>query len=169
MVKAMVVLLIPVLLAWAWFSRIPDGPTITPVEWQAVATKARAESPYPILTPENLPNTWVATRVHWYKVGKPGLDGQAVPGNTWQLGFLSPEKIFIALDQRDAETTSLIKQVTKGGTSDGTVTIAGRTWTRYDSPDGHTKSLVLTEPPVVSAVSGDTSYEGLVAFASTLR
>lgn len=168
MIRALAVLIVPVLLAWAWFSRVPDSPPIEAQDYQAVAAAVRPQAPYALAVPSNLPTGWTCTRARWTAVGQKGVDGQAVPGNTWQLGFLTPEQTYLAIDQRDAEPDSLIKAITRGGHADGRSRLTGRDWERWLSPDGRTRALVLREGTVVTLISGDTSYAELEAFAGTL-
>lgn len=167
MLVAMLVLLVPVVgLTWM-FTRDPQ-PQVAAIEYRPVAEQAAAEASYPVLVPANLPDGWVATRARWTPTGRPGVGGDPVPGDTWQLGFLSPQETYLALDQRDAAVEPFVADVTRSGRADGESAVAGRAWQRYTSSDGRTRSLVLREDEDVAIVSGDVPYEALEAFASTL-
>lgn len=166
MVVAMLVILVPALVLVAFFTRNPEPP-VTPVEYRALAERAAATASYPVLVPQNLPEGWVAVRARWTPVGQPGLGGDPVPGDTWQLGMLSPERTYVGLDQRDVAVEPFVADATRKGRLDGTAEVAGRAWQRYVSEDGRTRSLVLRADGV-AVVSGDLPYGALEAFASTL-
>jgi hypothetical protein len=86
----------------------------------------------------------------------------------WQIGFLSPDDVFVDLNQGDARPQELVDQQSRAGTPDGNSVIAGQMWQRLVSPDGRTRSLVLRGPSVTTVVSADLPYEALEAYVSTL-
>jgi len=169
MVISLGVLLVPILLISWWFTRTPSDAPVQTVDWQSVLTESRAVSPYPLLGPVGLPETWVATKAKWATTGGPAVNQEAAPGNTWQLGMLSPDQIYVSLTQRDAAGPALIAMVSRSGVQDGTTVIGGTTWTRWVSADDRTRTLSRVDGSVTVVVSGDMSYAGLEAFASTLR
>ena len=118
MLVAVAALLIPVVLIYLWFSRIPE-PQVRAVDWQPVVAQARAEAPYSVAVPRNLPADWVVVRARWTALGEPGLDQKPAIGNTFQLGFLTSERIYLGLDQRDTDSRGLIREVTRDGVADG--------------------------------------------------
>lgn len=166
MIVAMVVLMVPILAITAFFTR-PAEPPVQAVAYEPMARQAAAEASYPVLVPQGLPEGWTPTRARWTPVGQPGLGGDPVPGDTWQLGFLSPEQTYVALDQRDRAAAPFVAATTREGRRDGEVTLAGAAWTRYVSADGRTRALVQ-QGQAVTIVSGDLPYEALAAFATTL-
>lgn len=168
MVRSLVVILVPLLIITVLFTRNLRDHPVTVVDWQPVLTTARAESPYPVLAPTNLPEQWRATRVTWVKQGEPYLNGQASPRNFWELGFLTPDNIYLALSQGDLRPDDLIRDESRDGVADGQSTIADQTWRRLVSPDGRTHSLVLSQPNVTTVVSGDLPYEALDSYVGTL-
>ena len=168
MLVAMVVLFIPVILVTQVFTRDPEPP-IKALDWQPVAARAAAEASYEVLAPTNLPEGWVATRARFTGIGKPLLGGDPAPGDTFQLGFLSPERRYFALDQRDVAPEPFVTAVTRQGRPDGESDVGGQPWVRYVSEDGRTRSLVVQGEDVATVVSGDLPYEALEAFATTLE
>ena len=167
MIVAMVVVLVPALLAVAWFQRLP-APTVTPVDAAPLVKEARAVSPYEVAVPSSVPDGWVCTRARWVSAGKPGLGGTPSPGDAWSLGYMTPQQMYIGLDQTDAQPDALVGSVTGNGHEDGTLQVAGRTWTRFEGNDGRTHALVLRQGDRVTVVSGDVPYDALAAFANTL-
>ena len=167
MVMAMAVLVVPVLVISWWFTRIPEPP-ITAVDWQGAASQARAAAVFPVWTPRNLPDSWIAVRARWTPKGEPGIDGRPVVGNTWQLGFLGPDRRYLGVDQRDQAREQLVDKVTRQSSADGSSSVLQREWQRRVSRDGRTRSLVLEDDGSVVVVSGDVPYAQLEAFAATL-
>ena len=168
LIRSLVVILIPLLIITFFFTRNVGDHPVTVVDYGPVLAQARQKAPYPVLAPTGLPTTWRATQAEWVPTGDPYLNGQPSVRNLWELGFLSPENIFIAVNQGDLQPDDFIEVKTREGSPDGTSQIGGQAWERRISPDGRTRSLVWSTPKVTTIVVGDTSYEGLEAFASTL-
>lgn len=169
MIRSLAVILLPVLLLTLLFTRNLDNAPVKVVDWRPVLAQARAQSPYPVLAPTNLPAEWRATQVNWVRTGQPYLNGEPAARNTWQLGFLSPDGTFIGLNQGDSKPADFIKAQSRSGLPDGTSVVAGQTWDRLATEDDRTRSLVLSSPQVTTLVVGDTSYEALESYAATLR
>lgn len=167
MLIACAALLVPVVLIYLWFSRVPE-PEVRAVDWQPVVAQARAESPYPVAVPTNLPEGWVAVRARWTPLGEPGLNQQPATGNTFQLGFMTPERVYVGLDQRDNDPNGLIADASRATRADGETTLAGVDWQRYVSDDGRSRAIVRSDEQSTLVISGDLPYEGLEAFAGTL-
>lgn len=168
LIRSLLVILIPLVLITLFFSRTLDDYPVQEVDWQPTLAVAREKAPYPVLAPVGLPDTWRATRVTWVPKGEANLNGQASVRNLWQLGFLDPNDIFISVNQGDDQPQLFIEGVTREGVADGRSRVGDQTWARYLSPDERTRSLVRTTPQVTVVVVGDTTYEALEAFASTL-
>jgi hypothetical protein len=168
LVRSLAVILIPLVILTVLFTDLPDDHQVKEVDWRPVLATARRDAPFPVLAPTNLPEGWRATQVDWVKVGEPSFDGQPSARNHWQLGFLTPDDVFIGLDQGDVRADDLVDQQSRAGTADGQSTVNGQVWQRLVSPDGRTRSLVLREPNVTSIVAGDLPYEALEAYAATL-
>ncbi|HET7724613.1 MAG TPA: DUF4245 domain-containing protein [Propionibacteriaceae bacterium] len=169
MVISLGVLLVPVLLITWWFTRTPADAPVQTVDWRSVLAQSRTVAPYPLLGPVGLPDTWVATKAEYARTGEPAVNRDPAPGNTWQLGMLSPDKVYVSLTQRDAAGPALVAQMSRSGRQDGTSTVNGVTWSRWVSADDRTRTLSRTDGSVTTVISGDLSYAGLEAFASTLR
>jgi Protein of unknown function (DUF4245) len=168
MIRSLAVILIPLVILAVLFTDLPDDKPVTEVDWQPVLAVARRDAPFPVLSPSNLPEGWRATQAEWVETGDPYRDGQPSVRNQWSLGFLTPDEVFIGLDQGDLEPDDLVEEQTRAGAPDGQSTVSGQTWERLVSADGRTRSLVRREPAVTTIVSGDLTYEALEAYAATL-
>lgn len=168
LIRSLAVILIPLLIITFFFTRNLGDHPVTVVDYRAELAQARQEAPYPVLAPTGLPTTWRATQAEWVPQGTPYLNDAPSVRNLWELGFLSPEDTFISVNQGDLQPEDLIEVKTRDGLPDGTSQLNGQTWERRISADERTRSLVSSDPKVTTIVAGDTSYEGLEAFAATL-
>jgi len=169
MIRSLAVIMLPLLLITLLFTHNVGHPPVIVLDWRPVVAKARAQSPYPVLAPTDLPADWRATQANWVRTGEPFLNGEPAVRNIWQLGFLAPDGTFIGLDQGDGKPEEFVKDQSQSGLSDGTSVVGGKTWQRLASENNRTRSLVLSSPAVTTLVVGDTSYAALESYAATLR
>lgn len=168
MALSMLVLLVPIVLIALFFTQNPE-PSAEAVDVGPVLARAEAESPYPVLRAVNLPEGWVPTRVAWAKDGKPWIDSEPAVGDSWQLGYLAPNGIYVGLQQRNRAVDGFIRTMTRDGSAaDEPVDVGGRTWERWTSQDDRTRSLVWRDRDMVAIVTGDAPFEQLEAFAGAL-
>jgi hypothetical protein len=168
MIRSLALIVIPLAVIAIIFTNVPDDAPVEEVDWKPVLATARQQAPYEVLAPTNLPEGWRATRVNWVPLGRPYLNGEASPRNLWQIGFLTPQEVYIDLTQGDMGAQEMVDQQSREGTPDGNSVIAGLTWQRLVSPDGRTRSLVLRGPATTAIVSANLPYEALEAYATTL-
>ena len=168
MVLSMLVLLVP-LAAITWFFTSDPAPEVEAVDVTPVLAKAESQSPYKILRATNLPADWVPVRVAWAADGDAWITNEPAVGNSWQLGYLAPNSVYVAVQQRDRGTGTFVSQVTRDGRRGSDASeISGRTWEHWTSDDDRTRSLVWRDGDMVAVVSGDTDFEQLDAFAGAL-
>ncbi len=167
-VVAMLVLLVPIgLISW-FFTRTPAEPPVIEVDAAPVVAQARSKVDWPVLAPANLPAGWQTVRARWIPRGQTGGASEAQPGDTVQLGYLTPGRTYIGLDQSDAAASAFVKRVTRDGRPNGSSTVSGAAWQRLTSDDARTNYLVKTESDATVVVSGDLGFDALEAFAGTL-
>ncbi|MFC7622400.1 DUF4245 domain-containing protein [Microlunatus sp. GCM10028923] len=164
MVRSLLIILVPLLIITFVFTRNTEDHPVEAVDPAPVLTQARQEAPYPVLMPTNLPAEWIPTRVAWEPEGYEG----APPRQLWQIGYLSPDRIYLAVNQ-SPDTDTLVGPQTRDGVPDGESTIGDTAWERRISPDGRTRSLVSITKQVSTVIVGDTDYAALEAFAGTLQ
>jgi len=168
MVISLAVILVPVLLIVLFFTDSPDDRPEA-VDIAPVLARAQAESAYPLLVAEGLDPAWTPARVAFAADGDTWIDSRPAVGDSWQVGYLSPEGIYFGVQQRNRSETSFIDDVTRDGVAmGGQVEAAGLTWERFESQDGRTRSLVSQGSDSTAVVTADTDFLELEAFASTL-
>lgn len=169
MLISLAVLAIPIALIVMLFTRTPDDGA-EPIDVGPFLGRAAAESPYPVLVAEDPGDGWVPIRAAWATEGQRWITADPALGNSWQVGYLSPDEIYYGVLQRDAAGPELVRSATREGREIGEpVELAGREWLRYESKDGRTRSLVNERGGVTTVVSADDDFPPLEAFASTLR
>lgn len=168
MAISMAVIVIPLLLI-VWLFTVDPPRDVEPADVAPVLAVARAESPYPLLVAEPVPEGWTPVRVAWARAGEPWITSEPAIGNSWQVGYLSPDEIYFGVQQRDDGVQAAVRTITREGSAVGSpVDVAGRDWERYESADGRTRSLVATDDELVAIVTADTDFAELEAFAAGL-
>lgn len=159
MLISLAVILIPCILIYKWFSRVPDAPQVDPVKYQPVVARADKQAKFDLISPQALPDTWKPIKATW-------KDQQL------QLGFLSPDTVYY--EERAAQGANdddMVNDASRNARADGTTVVGKRTWTKLVTDDGRTRCLlyvVKTGKPSTTVVCADTEYEGVEAFVSTL-
>ncbi|MBB1509607.1 DUF4245 domain-containing protein [Tessaracoccus sp. MC1756] len=168
MIISLAVIAVPVLLVIIFFTSTPKE-EVEPIDLGPFITRAEAESPFPVLVAGNPGAGWVPVRAAWAQKGQPWITTEPAVGNSWQVGYLSPDEIYYGVLQRDESARELVRSGTREGNEIGEeTTLAGRDWSRYESKDGRTRSLVNEQDGVTTVVSADTDFPELEAFTSTL-
>lgn len=174
MIRTFFVIMAPILIITFLFTRTGKEYPVQPVDWRAVVGVAREEAKFPVLAPEGLPEGgdrgWVSSKAKWLKKGEPGVNGEPVAYDTWQNGWLSPEKLYFGITQSDGPAELVIADVAKDARPDaGESKVAGRSWQRYKSPNGRTFYLVERTEQSTNVIEADTDYSRIEQFATTLK
>ncbi|MEV6005219.1 DUF4245 domain-containing protein [Streptomyces sp. NPDC051976] len=135
-------------------------PTV-PVSFSVELGQARRDAPYAVAGPEGLSAGWRATSVQY--------DASDSTNVTWHIGFLDPEKQYIAVEQSNATADPYISSVTFGAVRDGnrTVTAGGLVWDSYKGSKYN--ALVRKEKGVTTIVLGTGTEGQLTQMAAALR
>lgn len=168
MIVSLAVILVPVGIVWGVLSYAPDAPEVDTVNPTPVMSRAASVAPFHLLEAKNLPDGWRATSARFASQGQRFVGDQTATGDWWEIGYLSPDDIHFALNQRSGDPGAWLAALTRSGIEDGTSTLAGQEWTRYVSPDDRTRSLVRDDGDSTIVLVADASYEALEAFAGTL-
>lgn len=128
------------------------------VDYRVELTTAQRAAPYPVLAPQGLPKTWKPTSVSYAR-----QDGDA-----WHLGFLDPDREYVAVEQSTAAPEKYIAEVTHDAEATGeSARVAGETWQRWAGPKYD--ALVRTDDGATTIVTGTAPYERLVEMAEALE
>ncbi|MEV4438543.1 DUF4245 domain-containing protein [Streptomyces sp. NPDC049577] len=142
-----------------------DGGGADPVKavsYRVELMTARRAAPYAVAAPEGLGEGWRATSVS-YRAGGAGKEG-----SVWHLGFLDPERQYVAVEQSDGPAVAFIDGVTQGAEKTATTQrIGDAVWTRYEGPKYN--ALVREERGVTTVVTGTASNANLTSMAAALK
>ncbi|OKK06255.1 hypothetical protein AMK26_09400 [Streptomyces sp. CB03234] len=131
---------------------------IKPVDYRVELVTAQRAAPYPVMAPEGLAKGWTPTSVEY--------DRQ--DDDAWHLGFLTPDRQYVAVEQSTAVPEKYVPKVTHQASDTGrTLQLAGKTWQRWEGPKYD--ALVLHEKGVTTVVTGTATQEQLARMVTALR
>ncbi|MFF8956643.1 DUF4245 domain-containing protein [Streptomyces sp. NPDC014894] len=135
-----------------------EGDPLKRVDYRVEQVTAQRAAPYPILAPQGLPEEWKATSVS-YK----GHEGDA-----WHLGFLDPDRQYVAVEQSTEARGKFIPKVTHHAENTGrTQRIGGETWQRWEGEKYN--ALVRENEGSITVVTGTASSARLAEMAASLE
>jgi Protein of unknown function (DUF4245) len=131
---------------------------VRPVDYSALLADAREAADYPVAAPAGLGAGWVPTSV----------DLRSGAGTVrWHLGYLSPQREYVGLEQGDGASRRLTGRYAGGLAPVGTVSVAGAPWRLYR---GETDTaLVRRGAGATTVVVGTAPAATLTEFAESLR
>jgi Protein of unknown function (DUF4245) len=138
-----------------------------PVDATSVVADAVRQSGLPFEAPVDLPAGWSATSARY----APSTDG--LP--TWQAGWSTPKAGYVAIRQTQTASPAWIQGATSGGVQQGTVELAGRTWTKYYDSAHDRTSLVFVPSgaqaatQVATVVTAIAEDDELTTFTTALQ
>ncbi|TXL91123.1 DUF4245 domain-containing protein [Streptomyces sp. IB2014 016-6] len=135
-----------------------DADPLPAVDYRVELVTAQRAAPYPVLAPKGLPKTWKPTSVSYARQD----------GNSWHLGFLDPDREYVAVEQSTAPARKYIADVTHHAEDTGkTARVGGETWQRWEGPKYD--ALVRAADGATTVVTGTAPYERLVEMAESLE
>lgn len=136
---------------------------VHPVDDTIQLEQASAVAPFMVVSPHGLPSGWTITSVS-FAAATPGQGG---PDN-WHLGLVTPKTTYADIEQTNGGPAAALAAQAADAGQDGTMTIDGVVWQRYNGPTTH--ALVHTggkEATVV--VAGKAALDDLVTLAASLH
>ncbi|MCQ0023898.1 DUF4245 domain-containing protein [Streptomyces somaliensis DSM 40738] len=131
---------------------------LKPVDYRVELVTAQRAAPYPVAAPRDLGAGWRPTSVSYDREG----------ADAWHLGFLTPEREYVAVEQSTDSPVEHAVRVTHDARDTGRVQrVGGRTWERWEGPKYD--ALVLRGEGVTTVVTGTASFERLGQMAAALR
>ncbi len=152
--------LIACMWALSWFQHADPPNPVPTVRYGAALAAARSQAPFHVLAPDPVPAGLRATSVSYDGVG---------PINSWQLGFLTPDKQFIGLFQGNGLARIFIAANTPATDPGSPVTLDGTQWKTLTNTARGETALVRTAGGVTVVVTGTADEGQLAAFAESLR
>ncbi|WP_280687795.1 MULTISPECIES: DUF4245 domain-containing protein [unclassified Kitasatospora] len=159
MILSMVAVMGVAMVAYLTIPHSSNGDGVRVVDYSAALASAKRAAPYPILAPAGLSDQWRATSVS-YDVDPDGHAG-------WHLGFVTPDGKYAAVEQSNEPKPDLLKSVVSGYAPDGSASIAGQDWSRYQGD--HYRGLTVATGPATTLVTGSASYQELDQLAQALK
>ncbi|WP_280695182.1 DUF4245 domain-containing protein [Kitasatospora sp. GP82] len=135
------------------------GDGVHVVDYRSSLASAKRAAPYPLLGPEGLSDKWRATSVEYRKDTK----GNAV----WHLGFVTPSGQYAAVEQSNGGRDEVIASAVLDGKPDGSATVAGQEWERYQG--SRYRGLTVQTGSATTVVTGSASYQELSQLAQSLK
>ncbi len=131
---------------------------LKPVDYRVELVTAQRAAPYPVAAPRGLGEGWRPTSVSYDRR----------EADAWHLGFLTPEREYVAVEQSTESPVRYVTDVTHDARDTGRVQqVAGRAWERWEGPKYD--ALVLRGKGVTTVVTGTASFERLGQMAAALR
>ncbi|MEO3975986.1 DUF4245 domain-containing protein [Streptomyces sp. CAU 1734] len=128
------------------------------VDYRIELVTAQRAAPYPVLAPQGLDKGWRATSVEYDRMA----------ANAWHLGFLDPDREYVAVEQSTGPSAKFIAKVTHDAADTGkTRQVAGETWQRWEGPKYD--ALVRVEKGATTVVTGTAPLERLTEMAEALE
>ena len=123
----------------------PESGSLDTVDYRTVAEQSQVNAEVPLAAPD-LPAAWTANAAELRTRGDV---------TSWYVGFITPKKQFIAMDQGLAANPTWVDNTLDGNTSNGAVVLDGVTWDVYDYRDAEDPGNLAY---AMVAVDGDSTY-----------
>lgn len=161
MAKAVLILLVPVVLAVLVYVYFFGGSNVIAIDPSGDYSAAQASAHFTVLQPEGLPSGWKPVSSAY---------GKVTGGSLLRVGYIAPDGAGIQLVESDRPVNDLLTDELGPTNSLATsVDLGGRTWGQLDSTTGDDHALVDTEDGRTVIVHGQASQADLQAFVASLR
>jgi hypothetical protein len=161
MTKAVLVLLVPVILAVVAYVYFFGGSNVIVIDPSGAYSEARQANHFAVLEPQNLPPGWKAVSSAW-----------ANDDNAWVLrvGYVAPGGGGIQLVESDRPADALIQsELGNTGEVAASVQIGDRTWGKMAASTRSDRALVDTESGRTVIIMGQATDRELADFAAALH
>ncbi|MFE0425246.1 DUF4245 domain-containing protein [Streptomyces sp. NPDC058953] len=137
-----------------------DEDRIKPVDYRMELVTAQRAAPYPLMAPQGLSQGWKPTSVRY--------DRNA--GSAWHLGFLDPDREYIAIEQSTQPYAKYVSKVTlKAVNTGGTQLVNGVAWERWEGEKYDALVLRDKADGVTTVVTGTAPLARLTEMAESLK
>jgi len=135
-----------------------------PVDVHASAVPVKKETGWPIVEAVALPSGWTTTSARYVRTTGGFM--------TWHAGYQTPSGTYVAVEQTQGPNREWVEAQTNRAPTEGTLEVAGRTWTKYVRDTKVQNSLLApaTSPTeLTTLVTGTASFEEMRVFIEHLR
>ncbi|MGY1606429.1 MULTISPECIES: DUF4245 domain-containing protein [unclassified Geodermatophilus] len=163
MVRSLLPLVVICLLVVGWVAfRQGEVDPVRPIDPSSSVQLAASRAGYTVEAPTGLPDGYRPTSART----DAGEAGQGAPV-TLEVGYVTPSDEYAGFLTTDDPRAERLTAVLDGAEEDGSVDLAGRTWTRSTSTRGETV-LSREEDGVTTLVTGSADDEELETVAASL-
>ncbi|HKD99171.1 MAG TPA: DUF4245 domain-containing protein [Micromonosporaceae bacterium] len=161
MVKAVLVLLVPVVAAVLVYVYFFGGSNVIAIDPSTDYANARADGHFTVVQPAGLPDGWKPVSSAF---------SRSAEGAVLRVGYIAPDGGGIQLIESDRPAGKLLDdELGPTNTLATSVDIGGLTWGQLDSTKRNDHALVSTQDGRTLIVHGQASQEDLREFAASLR
>jgi hypothetical protein len=161
MAKAVLVLLVPVIIAVAVYVFFFGGSKPIVIDPSGAYGDARAAGVFPVVQPQGLPSGWrPVSSAYGIEQGRHVL----------RVGYIAPDGDGLQLVESDGAAATVISdEVGTANPVGASVDIGGRTWGKVAAGKNNQQALIDSEKGYTIVVKGQTSDTDLRTFAAALR
>ncbi|MFE7136055.1 DUF4245 domain-containing protein [Streptomyces sp. NPDC057638] len=158
MVLSMVVIGAVVGVIYLFIPHDEQSDRMKPVNYELELVTAQRAAPYPVLAPKGLPGEWKPTSVSY----------QGLKGDAWHLGFLDPDREYVAVEQSTRPVGKFIPEVTHQARNTGeTRQVRNAAWQIWEGPKYD--ALVRVDKGSTTVVTGTAPIARLAEMAAALE
>lgn len=162
MIISMVLVMLAVLIWWAWVPRASNTAQPT-ADVAGIAREVGLSKHWDPAVAVGLPKGWQPVNVRLVSADK--------QPDTWQAGYDAPGDSYARVVQTKDGATSWVQAQTSESTSAGSVSVNGVRWSKLQRSDGGERSLVRSEDlgGLTTIVTGTGNWDELQEFAKSLK
>lgn len=162
MIISMVLVMLAVLVWWAWVPRASNTTQPT-ADVAGIAREVGLSKHWDPAVAVGLPKGWQAVNVRLVSVDK--------QPDTWQAGYDAPGGSYARVVQTENGAATWVQEQTGESTPAGSVTVHGVRWSKLQRSDGGERSLVRSKDlaGLTTIVTGTGGWDQLQAFATSLK
>jgi Protein of unknown function (DUF4245) len=161
MAKAVLVLLVPVMIAVAVYVFFFGGSSPIVIDPSGSYGDARAAGVFPVVQPQGLPSGWKSVSSTY---------GVERGRHVLRVGYIAPDGAGLQLLESDGPTAAVISDAVGSANPVGaSVAIGGRTWGEVGAGKNDQQALINTGSGYTIIVKGQASDKDLQTFAGALR
>ncbi|HKE63436.1 MAG TPA: DUF4245 domain-containing protein [Micromonosporaceae bacterium] len=161
MAKAVLVLLVPVLVAFGIYVFFFGGSNAIAIDPSGTYSEAQAARVFPVVQPHGLPSGWQPVSSTY---------GDEKGRHVLRVGYVAPSGAGLQLIESDGPSaTVLSNEIGTANPVGPSVDLGGRTWGQVGAGSSHQRALVDTEKGYTIIVKGQATAKDLATFAASLR